>query len=396
MSRDDRRSFLRLLATGGLGAIAGGCDRTTRTATADAGPYDGKVADLLLHTERPPNLETPARFLAQDLTPNDAMFVRWHLSVVPTSVDERTHRLRVGGLVSRPLELSLDDLRTRFEPASVVAVNQCSGNGRALFSPRVPGVQWGRGAIGNARWTGVRLKDVLAAAGPGDGAIDVQVGGLDRGPLDSVPAFEKALSMQVATGADVLVAWAMNDAPLPMMNGYPLRLVVPGWYSTYWVKALDRITVLDHTFDGYWMKKAYRIPARADHGESPDDLSKETIPIHRMNVGSLFARPGPGEKVASNAPFELQGVAWDSGSGIARVEVSTDGGASWQDASLDRDLGPFSWRRWRSVWVPTRKGPATVTARATSVGGEVQLAQPRWNRAGYMKNDPERIVVEVT
>jgi sulfite dehydrogenase (cytochrome) subunit A len=187
----------------------------------------------------------------------------------------------------------------------------------------------------------------------------------------------------------------MNDAPLPMMNGYPLRLVVPGWYSTYWMKALDRIDVLDSEFDGFWMKKAYRIPASDGADERPDDLSKETIPIHRMNVGSLFVRPEPGERLARGAPCEIQGVAWDSGSGIARVEVSTDGGGTWQDARLDRDLGPYSWRRWRSSWIPSQKGPATVTARATSVRGEVQVARPRWNRSGYMKNDCERVDVEV-
>jgi sulfite dehydrogenase len=396
-SRARRRSFLGLLASGGLGAIAAGCDRTRVTAGTDAAgsPYDGKIADMMLHTERPPNLETPARFLAYDLTPNDAMFVRWHLSVVPTSVDERAHRLRVGGHVERPVELSLDHLRARFETTSVVAVNQCSGNGRALFSPRVPGVQWTRGAIGNARWTGVRLKDVLAAASPRAGAVELRLGGLDRAPLDSVPDFEKSLPMPIATGSDVLVAWAMNDAPLPMMNGYPLRLVVPGWYSTYWVKALDRIDVLDHEFDGFWMKKAYRIPANADADERPDDLSKETIPIHRMNVGSLFVRPQPGERLALGAPCEVEGVAWDSGSGVARVEVSSDGGGTWQDARLDGDLGPYSWRRWRSSWVPSQKGPATVTARATSVRGEVQGARSRWNRSGYMKNDCELIDVEV-
>jgi sulfite dehydrogenase len=388
--RADRRAFLRLIAAG---AVAG-CARSSPTSSdtrglASSEPYQGKVADLLLHTERPPNLETPARFLAQDFTPNDAMFVRWHLSLLPTSVDEATYRLRVGGHVERPLELSLADLRTRFPVTSLVAVNQCAGNGRSFFVPPVPGVQWARGAVGNAKWTGVRLREVLAAAAPRDGAVEVAFGGMDRAPLESVPRFEKALPVTSA-------AWAMNDAPLPMLNGYPLRLIVPGWYSTFWVKALEAVTVLDHPFEGYWMKKAYRIPADVDATESPDDLRKDTVPVRRMNVRSLFVPRPAGETVARGAMVELQGVAWDGGTGIARVETSVDGGASWQDARLERDLGPFSWRRWRSVWMPKEAGHATVLARATNVLGEKQEARPRWNRSGYMKNDPERLELVVT
>jgi len=391
--RTDRRDFLRLLAAG----TVAGCsrDRTGSPPAPSTEPYQGKLADMVLHTERPPNLETPERFLAHDLTPNDAMFVRWHLSLLPTSIDSTTYRLRVGGHVARPLELSLDELRARFPVTTLVAVNQCAGNTRSLFSPRVPGVQWGRGAVGNARWTGVRLRDVLAAAGPRDGAVEVTFGGMDRAPLETVPRFEKSLALDVATGEGPLLAWAMNDAPLPMLNGYPLRLVVPGWYSTYWVKALEAVTVLDHAFDGYWMNKAYRIPATPDASEVPGELQKETVPVRRMNVRSLFVHPRVGEKLAAGAMTELEGVAWDSGSGIARVEVSTDGGSSWQDARLERDLGPFSWRRWRAVWMPKDRGPATVVARATSVLGDRQESKPRWNRSGYMKNDPERVDVEI-
>jgi DMSO/TMAO reductase YedYZ molybdopterin-dependent catalytic subunit len=324
------------------------------------------------------------------------MFVRWHLAGIPTSVDEATYRLRVGGHVDRPLELSLADLRARFEPAWVVAVNQCAGNGRSFFAPRVPGVQWGRGAVGNAKWTGVRLRDVLAAAGVRSGALEVAFGGMDRAPIDAVPRFEKSLPMPVALGDGPLIAWAMNDAPLPMLNGFPLRLVVPGWYATYWVKALEAVTVLDRAFDGYWMKKAYRIPDDPDVNESPDDLRKDTRPVARMNVRSIVARPQPGETIARGALHEIEGLAWDGGSGVARVEVSTDGGASWSDARLERDLGRHAWRRWRAVWMPKDPGPVTIVARCTSASGERQEAKPRWNRAGYMKNDPERVDVEVT
>jgi sulfite dehydrogenase (cytochrome) subunit A len=391
--RTDRRDFLRLLAAGTLA----GCSRDPGGAppAASSEPYQGKLADMVLHTERPPNLEMPERLLAQDFTPNDAMFVRWHESLLPTSIDTAIYRLKVGGHVAQPLVLSLDELRGRFPVTSLVAVNQCAGNGRSAFSPRVPGVQWSRGAVGNAKWTGVGLRDVLAAAVPREGAVDVTFGGLDRAPLDSVPRFEKSLTMAAAKGDGPLLAWAMNDAPLPMLNGYPLRLVVPGWYSTYWVKALEAITVLDHAFGGYWMKKAYRIPAGGDANESPDAPTKDTVPVARMNVRSLFVPPRAGETLRHGAMVELQGVAWDAGSGIERVEVSFDGGTVWHDARLERDLGPFAWRRWRAVWMPEAAGPATVLARATSVAGERQELKPRWNRSGYMRNEPERLEVVI-
>jgi hypothetical protein len=165
-------------------------------------------------------------------------------------------------------------------------------------------------------------------------------------------------------------------------------------YSTYWVKALDEIRVIDRAFDGYWMKKAYRIPDNDEAEETPDALAAQTKPIGRMNVRSLLVRPGPGEAVSAGARYEIEGLAWDGGSGIARVEVSTDGGATWSDAALGADLGPYSWRRWRAPWTP-EKGQRTVTARATSRAGVAQRPSPRWNRAGYMKNDPERVDVEV-
>jgi sulfite dehydrogenase len=392
--RTDRRDFLRLVAAGTLA----GCSRPPSGGPPERSdtPYQGKVPDLVLHTERPPNLEMPEHLLAHDLTPNDAMFVRWHESLLPTSIDEATYRLKVRGHVERPLELSLAELRSRFPVTSVVAVNQCAGNGRSLFSPRVPGVQWGRGAVGNAKWTGVALRDVLAAAGLQPGGLEVVFGGMDRAPLESVPRFEKSLALRTAQDDGALLAWAMNDAPLPMLNGYPVRLVVPGWYSTYWVKALESIEVVDHAFDGYWMKKAYRLPANDHASERPDDLARETAPVTRMNVRSLFVPPRPGETFTRGGMAELQGVAWDRGTGIARVEMSVDGGASWQDARLEQDRGPFSWRRWRAVWMPKETGRAALLVRATSVGGETQDGYPRWNRSGYMRNEPERLEVAVT
>lgn len=386
----ERRAILKLI--GAASALAwSACKRGVEVAPDW---FPDKARDLVLHTDRPPNLETPLHYFRSDLTPNDAFFVRWHLPNLPQSIDPRAFRLAVSGHVDRPLSLSLDELR-RFEPVSIVAVNQCSGNSRAQFEPRVAGVQWGSGALGNAKWTGVRLKDVLAKAGMKAGAVDVTFAGLDKPQLDATPPFVKSLDVAHANDGQVLIAYAMNDAPLPMLNGFPLRLVVPGWYSTYWVKSLDRIEVLSNAFDGYWMKKAYRIPKAPNADEAPADLAKETAPIGRMNVRSLVVRPESSETVRVGQPVEIEGVAFDGGSGIRSVDVSTDGGGTWTAARLDADLGKYSFRRWRASWTPAEAGERSIVARATSNEGETQRDTPGWNRAGYMRNVAERTTVKV-
>ena len=400
-----RREFLELAIAGGATAALAACDRraspggapSASVSATTTSAWPEKVDDMVLLTDRPPNLEMPLRYLRDDFTRNDAFFVRWHLAALPTSIDLRTFRLRVTGDVERPLALSFDELR-KLEGVSVVAVNQCSGNSRALFSPRVPGVQWSGGAVGNARWTGVRLRDLLERAGVKPGAKEVTFRGLDKPSLESVPAFVKSLDLARASApdADVLVAYAMNDAPLPMLNGFPLRLVVPGWYSTYWVKALTEIHVVSEAFQGFWMAKAYRVPKTDGADESPADLAKETVPISRMNVRSLVVRPEPGESLRAGAPYAMEGIAFDGGAGVRKVEISTDAGATWQEARLDPDLGKYSFRRWRATWTPVATGDAAVMVRATTATGEAQRATAQWNRAGYMRNVFERVEVKVT
>jgi DMSO/TMAO reductase YedYZ molybdopterin-dependent catalytic subunit len=388
-----RREFL--FAVGGS-ALAAGCGRRGAAGTdAGASTWPEKSPALILRTDRPPNLEMPLEYLRHDLTPNDLMFVRWHLAGLPRSVDLRTFRLTLGGHVQRPVSLSYDDLRA-LEPASIVAVNQCSGNSRALFVPRVPGVQWSNGALGNAKWTGVRLRTLLDRAGVRDGARCVTFRGLDQPPVEGPAPFVKSLEIDRARDPDVLVAWAMNDQPLPMLNGFPLRLVVPGWYSTYWVKSLTEVTVLDSAFDGYWMAKAYRVPATEGADEAPDRLANETVPISRLDVRSLVVSPEPGARLQVGKPCAMEGIAFDGGAGITRVEVSVDGGEGWEDASLDSDLGRYSFRRWRHAWTPTRSGPTAIVVRATSASGERQRPTPQWNRSGYMRNVYERTQVVVS
>ena len=398
MSAYSRRRFLMFLGAGAATAADGVLPRGAQAQAADpilAGRplvrYPEKT-DLFLLTARPPQLETPMKWFDRAITPNEAFFVRYHVFPVPTSVDLGAWRLRVGGLVDRPLELSMDDLKTKFPAAAVTAVNQCSGNSRGRFAPRVLGGQWGDGAMGNAEWVGARLKDVLAAAGVRQGAVQVTFDGLDKPAFPSVPDFVKSLDVaRVLDDPNVLVAYQMNGAPLPMLNGFPARLVVPGWYATYWVKNLSDITVVDKPFEQFWMKPAYRIPDNPCGCVEPGTAPKVTVPINRMTVRSFLASPEPGTQLAAGRPVTLKGIAFDGGYGIREVELSDDGGTTWRRAQLGRDLGSYAFREWSATWTPARRGMARVAVRAFNRIGESQGSEPLWNPAGYLRNNVETV-----
>jgi len=406
--RFDRRSVLKWIAAAGVARTAGiwpgpslalgaeGAASKPVTAAALAARPTFRFpekTDLIVLTERPANLETPIRFFREDLTPNEAFFVRWHLGIVPTRVDTRQFRLDVAGHVDNVLSLSLEQLKKEFEPASVVAVCQCSGNGRGLFQPQVPGGQWGNGAVGNAKWTGVKLSDLLKKAGVQAGAVDVTFGGMDKAPLPGTPPFVKSLPVGHEKVGDCIIAYAMNDQPLPMLNGFPLRLVVPGWYATYWVKALNEIKVTSKPYEGFWMAKAYRTAATPNMNETPTELAKETVPITDMTCRSILVTPEPGEKAQAGKAYEVTGVAFDSGKGIKQVEVSVDGGQTWVAAKLDPQSGKYAWRRFRHQFTPAA-GAHTILSRATNEAGETQTTE-HWNRSGYGRNLIESVVLTV-
>src|SRR5664279_5271511 len=256
-------------------------------------------------TSRPPQLETPfAIFTDGPITPNNAFFVRYHLAGVPLDIDPDKFTLEIKGKVDHPLKLSLKDIR-KLPAVELVAVNQCSGNSRGFFDPRVAGGQLGNGAMGNARWRGVPLKTVLDKAGVQAGAKQI----------------------------------TMNGKDLPYLNGFPLRLIVPGYYGTYWVKHLNEITVVDNVFDGFWMKTAYRIPDNDCNCVEPGTAPKATIPINRFKVRSFITSVADGAKLKAGAQITLKGIAFDGGKGIKNVAVSTDGGKTWAQAGLGKDLG---------------------------------------------------------
>ena len=356
------RRELLLAATGGwlIGRVRASDGAGTVAQVEALAALPGKKP-LIRRSFRPPNFETPLADLAAPLTDNGAFFVRYHLAVIPR-IDPDSWRLQVSGASARrALTLSLAELRSGFEQVEVVAVNQCAGNRRGLFTPRVPGVQWGGGAMGNARWRGVRLREVLQRAGVAADALEVVFGGADAPVLPATPAFVKSLPVERALDESTLVAFEMNGRPLPHWNGAPARLVVPGWVGTYWMKHLASIRIEPRAFDGFWMKTAYRVPTGAFPGARfTSQETAETTPVTELLVNSLIVSPGSGARLSRGAHAELAGKAWDGGAGIEGVEVSVDGGQRWRDATLQRDLGRFAWREFRFVLDTSRAGRLDV------------------------------------
>jgi sulfite dehydrogenase (cytochrome) subunit A len=345
---------------------------------------------LIQLTSRPPQLETPFSVYAEGpITPNDAFFVRYHLAGVPYDLDPEKFALKVKGKVDQALSLSLADLR-QMPATEIVAVNQCSGNSRGFFEPRVAGGQLGNGALGNARWRGVSLKAVLDKAGVQAGARQVTFNGMDGPVMDTTPDFVKALDVDHARDGEVMLAYAMNGEPLPFLNGFPLRLVVPGYYGTYWVKHLSEITVIESIYDGFWMKTAYRIPDSACACVEPGTAPKATIPINKFNTRSFITSLANGATVKAGRAFTIKGFAFDGGTGIKDVELSTDGGKTWQQAKLGKDLGKYSFREWQLA-ARLLAGSHELMVRATNNAGARQSAAATWNPAGYMRN-----VIETT
>lgn len=399
-SNPSRRRVLRdaltlAVAASPLASLAKAATETTDTnpdeVTFAAGPrplvqYPQK-RPLTLVTSRPPHLETPFPvFNEGPITPNDAFFVRYHLANFPLSIDPDSYRLAIKGSVDTPLSLSLAELKALAEPVEVVAVNQCSGNSRGYFSPRVFGAQLGNGSMGNARWVGVPLKTVLEKAGVKAGAAQVTFRGLDKPVLPSTPEFIKALDISHAMDGEPMIAWSMNGTDLPFLNGYPIRLVVPGYFGTYWVKHLSEIEVVDTTFDGFFMAKGYRVPDNDCFCVAPGTAAAKTLPISRLPVRSFVTSVQHGDVLPLGINVELKGIAFDGGVGVNKVEVSIDGGQRWREARLGQDLGHFSFREWTLAITFSSKGATQLMVRASNSAGETQPLQADWNPGGYRRH----------
>jgi DMSO/TMAO reductase YedYZ molybdopterin-dependent catalytic subunit len=348
---------------------------------------------LIRLADRPPQYETPIEYFRIAITPNDAFFVRYHLAVIP-EVDAKTWKISVGGDgADGRLELNLDDLRNM--PAyEVVAVNQCSGNRRGLFEPHVFGVQWGYGAMGCARWKGARLKDVLDKVGLKKEAVEIVVNGADGPVIDKTPDFIKSIPVWRAMDDSTLIAYEMNGAPLPHFNGFPARLIVPGWTGTYWMKHLTSIQPVTKPFSGFWMSQAYRIPIDkfpVVTRFTSQDTAVNT-PITDIMVNSLITSHRDGDSIKSGTA--VGGITWDAGYGIRVVEISSDGGKAWLPAQLGDDLGRFAFRTWS--FPVQAKGKVTIMARATNAIGQTQTATLIPNPAGYNHNVMQSVTLNVT
>jgi sulfite dehydrogenase len=348
---------------------------------------------LIVLTSRPPQLETPFEVFNDSLmTPNDAFFVRYHNAGIPTKFEGDRHAIKIGGTaVAKPFSLTLGDLRKKFRPLEYVAVNQCSGNSRGYFSPRVTGGQLSNGAMGNARWVGVPLKDVLAQAELKSSAREVTFNGLDQAIMGGGD-FVKSLPVNHAVDGEVMLAYQMNGADIPMLNGYPVKLIVPGFYGTYWVKHLSEINVIDNEVDSFWMKPGYRVPDNDCMCVEPGKAPAATRPIGRFNVRSFITSLKDGERLRAGQQLVVRGIAFDGGDGIRDVAYSTDGGKNWAPSVMGQDIGKYSFREFKFGFTPGT-GTHDLLVRAISRTGQTQPTTASWQPGGYMRNVIESIKV---
>ena len=351
---------------------------------------------LITYSDRPPLLESPRSTFTKALTPNDEFFVRWHLPDIPTHIDPDAYTIKIDGLVKNDLTISLKELKRDFEQVEVTAVLQCGGNSRSAFNPVAGGIQWGSGAMGCAKWKGVRLSDVLKRAGLSKDAKFIGFNGKDNAAYYESPNFVRELEVEELND-HVILAYEMNGEDLPYLNGYPLRLIIPGYYSDSWVKMLSNITVTNKYKSLFFMDVAYRIPDNETESETPDNLFKPTKPITFMNVKSIIGYPENGMKVYHNSHVVVRGVAFDDGHGIAKVLISTDDGKTWRESLLKQEYGRYSFTEFRFAYKPTEYGEVNIMAKAVNRLGEEQpLAKDvLWNHGGYKFNGIDVVTIEV-
>lgn len=333
------------------------------------------------------NAETPLELLTDYLTPNELFFVRSHW--IPRTPDPKTWRLKIDGEVKNSIELSLADLR-KLRVTEVTCVLQCAGNGRALYTPAPPGVQWKYGAVGNAKWRGVAVRDLLEHAGVSETAKHLHTFGSDV-PPGKVPPFHRSVEMEKAS--DAIVAYEMNGEPLPVAHGAPLRLVVPGYAGDHWMKWLVRLSPQPEAQKGFYMDTAYRYPLTPGApgvAFKPEEMRPLTDLAVKSNITTAPKKAKPG------STHEIRGFAFSGAPDVAKVEISDDDGKTWRDAQLDaRHDTPYSWRLWSYRWTAPQKGRATLVARATDVRGNVQPRESVWNQSGYIYNGWHALEIEV-
>lgn len=385
-----RRDFIAGAAEAGA---AIGLGRLLPGATAFAQNVIEGKEKLIVRSLRPEDLETPVGLLNSYLTPKDLLYVRTH--TYPARIEEKdagAWPLRIEGLVDRPMTITLDELK-RLPRATVTVTLECAGNGRAFFDPPVPGIQWEKGAVGTARWTGARLSDVLKKAGVRASARYIAANGADK-PLGKMPDFIRNVPVAKAMHADTILAWEMNGEPIPQLHGFPLRLIVPGWEGAYAVKWVNHLEALDKEHEGFFVKTAYRYPnRRVAPGEAvpPQDME----PLTGLVVKSFINAPVDGATVKTGG-VRISGFAWAGESGISRVDVSMDNGSTWVQARLGRERERYAWQSFEYQFRIDKPGTYQLLARATDDRGRQQPVAPQWNPSGYLWNVIDMVRVNVT
>jgi sulfite oxidase len=343
-------------------------------------------ARMIARSPRPEDLEMPLDGFTDWITPIDRFFVRCH-TYTPT-VNLNDWSLKVDGKVDHPISFTLADLK-KLPRVELVGVLECAGNGRKFYEPHVAGTQWAFGSVGNGRWTGVRLRDVLQKAGIQSSAQQILLDGADT-PLGTMPDFQRTITTAKALDPDTLLAYEMNGQALPVQHGFPLRVIAPGWAGDSWVKWLQHIEVLDHEFDGFWMKTAYRHPPQHVAPGAAVDVSA-MVPVTDLNVKSVIAAP---DGWAKPGIVRIHGTAWSNASSVSKVELSTDGGQTWKTAKLGGRPTKYGWRLWQLDW-KAAEGKYTLMARATNMAGQTQPLTQEWNPNGYLWNVAQPVGVTI-
>ncbi len=391
---NSRRSFLKQISYSAVAATGGPSLLSWAASGSASASSSGSIAipgedGMIVRSLRFYDLESPVEYFNTWLTPVPHFFVRNHMHE-PIEIGATEWRLSIGGEVDKPLTLTLKDL-SKIELHSVVNTLECAGNGRSLHRPQVPGVQWGKGAVGTANFSGPRLRDVLQRAGVKSSGKHVMFRGLDEVP-GKVPPFIRSIPIEKALDADTLIATHMNGSPLTKHHGFPARALVPGWIGAASCKWLTEIKILDAEFVGNFMSPAYRWP---NNPVKPGDAVKpeDTHPLTALNVKSVIAGPTDGSAVKAGK-ISIQGAAWAGEADIARVDVSTDGGSTWKAATLGHDSSHYAWRLWRYDF-KAKSGAHSIRSRATDSQGRTQPDTPVWNPSGYLYNAVDEIKIHV-
>ena len=394
-----RREFFKVSLVASTAILTSNADAVTSFPKEDHVVSDiafiGK-RPLITHSDRPPLLETPRDAFATAITPNNELFVRWHMPKIKTHIDLDSYHIYLHGEVKNRQYITLDMLKNDFEAIEVTVAMQCGGNSRSAFKPTTSGIQWGSGAMGCSTYKGARLKDVLKSAGLTNDSNFITLNGSDEAVMKKIESFKRELKISEISD-DTIIAYEQNGEELPFLNGFPVRLIIPGFYADSWVKALININVTKEYKPYYYMDTAYRVPDNESESETPQNHAKNTKPLELMNVKSYIAYPTTKTKLEVKSPLNIKGIAFDEGSGIKEVLISLDGAKSWQSATLGKELSKYAFREFSFKIGQLKKGKLNIMAKAINNKGEEQpfAHEIAWNHGGYKYNGIDSVTINV-